>query len=252
MSQRERCGRDFVSWLCIKQGLSVPSFLILFGLCWVLRAEQHWVNAPPRRPAQQETPQWRRTLHAASDRIRERVGSIAYFRGEHLKLVILLVTTLFTSICLLAAFALQPYFNVVQMGYLWFTLVSASSASNATLYYDPVKALVWPAQAIGIFNMLVILALTVSQTPIFPCPHPMRLPGTVEGTPVQVSRFVSREQCHYLFHSGTLSDMASASDAWRLGALFQSGSERIETEASFLSCTCLLLHRSFRPQAWEW
>ena len=234
MTQRERCGRDFVNWLCIDHGLSVPSFLILFALCWVLRAEQQWTTSPPRpqRPqfaqSQLERPQWRRTL---SDRVRSvreqvrQVGSIANVRSESLKLVFLLICTIFTSVTLLAAFALQPYFNVVQMGYLWFTLVSASSASNATLYYDPVKALQWPAQAIGIFNMIVILALTVSQSPIFPCPHPMKLPGAVEGPSPHSSRFVSRGQCHYLFHSGSVSDMASASDEWRLGALFQSGSE---------------------------
>ena len=158
-----------------------------------------------------------------SDRVR--AYGVANIGDTNLKLVILLITTLLTSASLLAAFALQPYFNVVQMGYLYFTLVSASSASNATLYYDPVKALVWPAQAIGIFNMIVILALTISQTPTFPCPYPMRLPENgAEGAIVHVSRFVSREQCRYLFHSGTLSDLASASDQWRLGALFQSSS----------------------------
>ena len=229
MTQRERCGRDFISWLCIEQGLSVPSFLILFALCWVLRAEQQWTAAPARseteQAAQPERPQWRRTLDNVSDRVRQQVGSLASLGTTNLKLVILLICTLFTSASLLAAFILQPYFNVVQMGYLWFTLVSASSASNATLYYDPVKALVWPAQAIGTFNMIVIVALTVSQTPVFPCPHPMRLAEAgVESAIVHVSRFVSREQCRYLFHSGSLSDMASASDSWRLGALFQSSS----------------------------
>lgn len=40
-------------------------------------------------------------------------------------------------------------------------LATSSSVTNATLYHDPVRAVLWPARAVGIFNFLVIMAFSV-------------------------------------------------------------------------------------------
>ena len=89
--------------------------------------------------------------------------------------------------------------------------------TNATLYDDPVRAVLWPARAVGAFNFSVILFSAVCQYPAFPCPYPAKLEALAGDD--HLSRFLSGEQC--LQASQEILGQ-EASDASRLGPFFQS------------------------------
>ncbi|CAJ1355670.1 unnamed protein product, partial [Effrenium voratum] len=211
VSQRERCGRDVQNWLCLASGLRVQEFLVFFVMCWILRRE----NLP-----QTERPRWvRRTMAFVSTHLLEPMDrrTTMMNRESKLKLLLMLLATLLTWLAMCAAFLTQRQDNIVALGYLWLGLVSTSSVSNATLYSDPVRAVLWPARAVGAFSFGVVLASAVCQVPSFPCPYPTNLVG-LRGE-VQTSRFLSGEQCLRVAQTAVGSD---ASDAWMLGSLFQS------------------------------
>ena len=165
-----------------------------------------------------------------------------------MKLFIITLSTLLSWLLLIVAFVWQRRFNIVALGllglerhhlhpfhsisirfssrsvdlstcfrYLWLLLLKSSSVTNATLYEDPVRAVLWPARAVGAFNFLVILFSAVCQYPAFPCPYPAKLEGLAGDD--HVSRFLSGEQC---LHASQRILRQEASDASQLGPLFQS------------------------------
>ncbi|CAK9018503.1 unnamed protein product [Durusdinium trenchii] len=218
--QRQRCGQDVVYWLCLESGIRVPKFALFFVLCWILRTD--WERRPDRGRAAEPRSRWfRRTMASVSTRFFEslapRRSTTVAERESELKLFIITLAGIFCWIFVIVACGLQRQFNLVALGYLWMALATSSSVTNATLYHDPVRAVLWPARAVGIFNFLVIMAFSVCQCPSFPCPYAAKLEGL--GGPDHISRFLSGEQCLYASRHAVSGE---ASDAWALGPLFQS------------------------------
>ncbi|CAK8992916.1 Piezo-type mechanosensitive ion channel component 2 [Durusdinium trenchii] len=221
--QRQRCGQDVVYWLCLESGIRVPKFALFFVLCWILRTD--WERRPDRGRAAEPRSRWfRRTMASVSTRFFESLAprrtewsTTVAERESELKLFIITLAGIFCWIFVIVACGLQRQFNLVALGYLWMALATSSSVTNATLYHDPVRAVLWPARAVGIFNFLVIMAFSVCQCPSFPCPYAAKLEGL--GGPDHISRFLSGEQCLYASRHAVSGE---ASDAWALGPLFQS------------------------------
>eukprot|EP00435_Cladocopium_sp_Y103_P072836 s257_g41.t1 len=127
LTQRQRCGRDVVYWMCLECGLRVPKFILFFALCWVLHTS--W-DRPRDSEEAEKTGQRSHWLQRLCDLIfksESEEEKQSDLRHGDPKLFMICVSTILCWISVIVAFLWQRTFNIVALGYLWMALMTSSA-----------------------------------------------------------------------------------------------------------------------------